>query len=185
MELIELIQKNIELAELSVDATTLLVLIGTLVAVIVYTNSTIKLQKKSEEQTNAIIQQTELLKKQIELSIMPSFQLSLEDENKGHSKVFIENIGNGVGLNIEVFISFSDPRHQEVHFLHNIQQKHFPVLHPKDPKPLLYDALGSIVRQGFLYSTTTFTFSDILGNRYEQVNTIESGHIKHSYVKPA
>ena len=169
-----------------IQVLTLVVLFITLISVVYYTYLTYKLQKTAERQIYENIQQTEEIIRQRRLSILPSLQLVLaenpiptpEVEVKFKEKyAALNNIGNGVALNVSFVIDFYDRK--------GVQNKtsYVNAIHPKESVQLFNSTKHPAIIPRLNNSKIKFVFSDIEGNMYEQINEIKNGEPKHGVVK--
>jgi hypothetical protein len=170
--------------EAHIEFLNLIIVLLTLFAILRYTRSTIELQKESVQQTNAMIKQTkaveaqaELFQKQIDINILPSFQMEIEPTTTDKKiKVIIENIGNGVGLNIYTLGLFDSSRE-------DVNTDYIPILKPGGKRIIPPGILDRSFQENYNNSKTTFIFCDILGQRYQQILTIKKGVHKHGFVE--
>lgn len=173
-----------EWLQILIGAATCIILGFTLKSVLSYTRSSEDQTKAMIEQTEigfrqtkAVIEQAKLIQRQMALSILPSFQLSIEKNDKGVTTIEIQNIGKGVGLNIATIVRFKDEDY-------NIELDYIPIIQPKGKYPIVSDQLSQDLRECDINSEITFIFADLLGNRYIQVNKIKRGIHGHGFVKP-
>jgi len=86
----------------TIDIFTLIILSLTLLFVVIYTRSTVKLQKTGEKQVNTMLAQNKELLTQRLLSNMPSLNFVTKFTAQGQPCLHVENIGNGAALNVRI-----------------------------------------------------------------------------------
>lgn len=174
-----------------IDILTLIVLSLTLFFVVIYTRSTVKLQKTGEKQVKIMLAQNKESLTQRLLLNMPSLNFVTQFTSQGQPCLHVENIGNGAALNVRI----KNLEIESVKFKFEKQNLILPsqkavifkaTPYRKEKVLELNEYPKEIFQMGHEENILkiTFFFQDIQGTLYEQTNRCVKGKLSHGMIVP-